>query len=220
MEMKLNKMIDESNYWDKFYTTDEINELLPPSQFGAFILGELPHNCLIIDIGCGTGRDTIFFSRQNHPTIGIDSSSEAINRCIATTRSLNLKSVFINANIHDEKLTTIIRRLDIYRESEALFVYARFFLHAITDTDEESFFTFVKEIGKNRATRFAVEFRTQKDSTMPKATKIHYRRFINPIDFVTRAILQGFNVEYYIEGFGFAKYKLDDAHIARIIFSI
>jgi hypothetical protein len=30
----------------------------------------------------------------------------------------------------------------------------------------------------------------------------------------------GFAVDYYVEGFGFAKYKADDAYVARVVCSV
>jgi hypothetical protein len=49
-------------------------------------------------------------------------------------------------------------------------------------------------------------------------TQQHYRRFVSPATFQARALGRGFEVVYAVEGFGFAKYRLDDAYEARAIF--
>ena len=208
----------KSKHWDNFYSSDQLNELRPPSQFGAFIIGEISKDTIVIDIGCGNGRDSLFFSGQNIAVVGIDASVHAINDCVNFAKLLNSKALFLNSNINNESLVEKIKTVEEYKQSKSVLVYARFFLHAITETDENALFSFVSSIGENRTTRFAIEFRTHRDATMPKTTAHHFRRFINPANLMVKAIQLGFKVEYFIEGFGLAKYKEDDAHVARFIF--
>ena len=47
-------------YWDKYYSKLKNNNRLIPSQFAAFVAGELNTNSILIDIGCGNGRDSFF----------------------------------------------------------------------------------------------------------------------------------------------------------------
>jgi hypothetical protein len=49
-------------------------------------------------------------------------------------------------------------------------------------------------------------------------TQAHFRRFVTPAAFQASALGRGFDVEYAVEGFGFAKYKQDDAYVARTLF--
>jgi hypothetical protein len=51
-----------------------------------------------------------------------------------------------------------------------------------------------------------------------KVTGTHFRRFVLPASFEARALGGGFEVVYNVEGFGFAKYRQDDAYVARTIF--
>ena len=50
------------NYWDNYYANSDLNSKLIPSQFAAFVAGELKKNSYIIDIGCGNGRDSFFLA--------------------------------------------------------------------------------------------------------------------------------------------------------------
>jgi len=45
-------------HWNKFYKKFK---LLKPSNFSKFIFRKLKKSKIIFDIGCGNGRDTIFF---------------------------------------------------------------------------------------------------------------------------------------------------------------
>ena len=96
-------------------------------------------------------------------------------------------------------------------------LYARFFVHAITDEEELSFLDLAADLTKS-GDLLAVEYRTVRDSSGAKVTGSHYRRFVTPASFQARTLARGFDEVYAVEGFGFAKYKQDDAYVARAIY--
>ena len=64
----------------------------------------------MFDIGCGNGRDTIFFNRLNLNCYGIDQSSKAIE--INKKNLKNIKKSFLKVillNIHFTKLKKIFQ---------------------------------------------------------------------------------------------------------------
>jgi SAM-dependent methyltransferase len=207
-------MNTETEYWNSYYRTSG-GRLSAPSQFAAFILGETSQRSLIIDIGCGSGRDSFFFSNFGHSVIGVDSSSTAISQC--NSMSDHRSTLFYNASVVDLALEDIIKSSVGYIESPAVVVYSRFFLHAINDTDADRFLELSHRLLKGKSGILALEFRTHLDESRPKETSPHYRRFINPINLMNKLIHFRFRVEYFASGFGFAKYREDDAHVARFI---
>ena len=68
------------NYWDNFYIKkNKIKE----SSFARFVLSKVKKGKIkksLIDIGCGNGRDSIFFSKNNFCVTGIDISKKAIKK--------------------------------------------------------------------------------------------------------------------------------------------
>ena len=52
---------------------------------------------------------------------------------------------------------------------------------------------------------------------LQKITPNHYRRYVNPISLLKSANQLGLQATYFVEGFGFAKHKEDDAFVARIV---
>lgn len=96
-------------------------------------------------------------------------------------------------------------------------LYARFFVHAITDHEEESFLDLAAAV-TSPGDLLAVEYRTIRDQVGAKETQTHFRRFVLPATFQARALGRGFEVTYAVEGYGFAKYRHDDAYVARTIF--
>ena len=66
-------MIKKTYYWNNFYS-----EKIPPkfsSNFAEFVESKFKKKIKqIIDLGCGNGRDTIYFSKKKIQCIGIDKS--------------------------------------------------------------------------------------------------------------------------------------------------
>ena len=96
-------------------------------------------------------------------------------------------------------------------------LYARFFIHAITDEEEQVLLDLAAAVTRP-GDLLAVEYRTIRDQVGAKETEAHYRRFVLPATFQARALERGFEVTYAVEGFGFAKYRHDDAYVARTLF--
>jgi hypothetical protein len=65
--------------------------------------------------------------------------------------------------------------------------------------------------------KIAFEFRTKRDELLKKTTSSHYRRYIDPVSVIEYLINSKFEILYFVEGFGFAKLKQDDAHVCRIL---
>ena len=206
-----------SKHWNDYYASKGVPSI--PSQFAVFMLNEVRPG-VVIDIGCGNGRDSMFFLSQDIPTIGIDGSESAVALCKKQMSRIGT-SEFIHADVGGDELSKeIIALFDRWNFWGTTMIYARFFMHAITEEEETAFFRHAKAILTRAHGILAVEFRTPRDRSMEKATPDHYRRFVDPIEFGAKAASFGFHPEYFVEGQGFAKYKNDDAHTARFIFEL
>lgn len=203
-------------YWNNFYANNRKVNLQPPSQFAAFVASEYSHLPLFIDIGCGNGRDTLFFAQLSHDTIGIDASTSAISLCqnsIPIDRNDN--HIFIARDVSDlSEDKELINHIQMKKK----LIYSRFFLHAIDELEELYFFDFAFACTQENDV-IAIEFRTHLDKSAPKITEAHYRRYIDP-DKLIASVTSHYpaQIEYFASGTGMAKYKQDDAHVARIIF--
>ena len=205
--------MDESQCWNEFYSGKSASELVIPSQFAAFVASEyLTHHDCLVDLGCGTGRDSAFFQGIGIDTLGVDASPTAIERCSKLYGPTNAK--FLCAPISETGLSEKIKSLLAPHARPLL--YARFFLHAIDEEAQTKFLELTRKIVGDNG-RLAVEFRTERDQQQLKVTPSHYRRYIDPLSFAVEANLHNFRVVYFVEGFGYAKYREDDAHVARFI---
>ncbi len=204
--------MDHEEYWNSYYS-DKSQRAPPivPSQFAAFVAGEFSYpRRTIVEFGCGNGRDSLFFSRWGYTTIGVDASQAAIEKCQERAQG---EANFICRDIRSPDLLDSIRKMSV---PDDVVVYARFFLHAIGLEEEMAFLSTARELcGLEGAV--AVEFRTNRDEALAKETRFHFRRFVDPVEFMARARQAGLTTTYFVEGFGFAKYGKDDAHVARCI---
>ena len=199
------------SYWDTYYNHPAHDALSKPSQFSVFVAGELEGEKHIVDLGCGNGRDSLFFSHLGHHVLGVDASSSAIRMCTQKAQSTGSRARFACMKAHELAFNELSPD-----EKNPPVIYARFFLHAIPIEEETLLF---RQFGLlcGAGTSLYLEFRTIQDCDRKKETENHFRRFLNPDETVAGLVASGFEISYYTAGFGYAKYKNDDAHVARII---
>jgi len=206
---------DKKLHWNNFYKKFD---LLSESSFSRFIIKWLKNNQFritgktLIDIGCGNSRDTKYFKKKKLDVVGIDQSFTAIE--------LNKKNYpnieFYNKNICRKNFNLKNKKFD--------YLYARFFLHAISSKEETMFLKNCKKISKKNSI-LMFEFRTIKDSLMNKGIKLkgterfygHYRRFVDTKKFIKKFNNFDLKILYMSQSRNYAKFKKEQPHICRII---
>src|SRR5699024_1511222 len=131
-------------------------------------------NLLVIDLGCGTGRDSFAFARRGYRVYGIDGSVAAIqkNEELASKAPYHYRPVFREVDVSVEhSVRELFQEIESIRQAENLnlLIYARFFFHAIPEEVETQL---VQLIDKSFAGSYglALEFRTEEDE---KNEKVH-----------------------------------------------
>ena len=111
-----------------------------------------------------------------------------------------------------------LRWAKIHRTARrAACVYARFFLHAITEKEQLAFFdTLSQRLAIGQIAAF--EFRTSSDQFLKKHAPPHFRRYQQAKAVTSLMKERGFQRQYLVEGQGFAKYQNEDAIVARCIY--
>lgn len=212
--------VDQASYWEEYYSERRADHALIPSQFAAFFAAEVVGRIDgILDVGCGNGRDTLFFSGLGHYVVGLDSSSEAIGLCRSRASLLpepeRQRLRFVNTVATGPGIASGLQQLQ-QLGAERIAVYGRFFLHAVDESVEAELLRSAMHAGF-AVVVLAFEFRTPRDRELAKSTPDHYRRFIEPAALIERAASFGYTVEYSTEGFGLAKFRTEDAHVSRVI---
>ena len=112
----------DKNYWNNFYKKTK-NAPKRPSNFALNILTFLEPNKKILELGCGNGRDSIFFYKKRLHVTAIDQAEKSINI---------LKGKYPNINfIIDDFVNS-----KYLKENEYDYIYSRFSLHAINKDEE------------------------------------------------------------------------------------
>jgi SAM-dependent methyltransferase len=211
-----------NEYWANYYGLRNQKVLPPefPSQFAIFTLGLRKKFKTIVELGCGTARDSFFFAKQDYNVIAADFADSVVQ---SNTEQKKMLTQSDNINFYKVDFSNLldignfISEINKKREGPICF-YSRFFFHAIDLNTQSAVFEFLKESCKV-GDIISCEFRIHGDQQGSKLTDKHYRRFVKPIEFVRVCHNFGFQVDYLVEGTGYANYGLDDARVCRIVFS-
>ena len=68
-----------THHWDEYYRKGNVPSF--PSPFAEYVAKKLNTEQHILEIGCGNGRDSTFFSSKGHHVTGLDRSHKAIELC-------------------------------------------------------------------------------------------------------------------------------------------
>lgn len=203
--------IDNTAYWNQYYHNRICSTA--PSPFAQYVATLVEPGKTLVDLGCGNGRDALFFAKQGIQVVGIDLSHSAIDQ-------LNQQPVR-NARF----LCSDFIASDTYQSESYDYAYSRFTIHAINQKQEamllQAMFRALKQGGK-----FFIEVRSVNDPLYGKGKAVernaffydnHYRRFIVRDELVGSLEKRGFRVEYAREQTGFAPYGNDDPPVIRIV---
>ena len=204
---------DRNKYWNKFY--EDGNKTIFPSQFAVMLASTVSSEFDIVDLGCGNGRDTFFFSQLGYRVVGIDQSEVAIRSNLSRSLGGRQDNVrFVQANFSDREKIELAANINGIKSKKIY--YCRFVLHSITDDEEDKLFSTLVELIKPED-KFYAEFRTEKDRNKEKIFGSHFRRFLNGEAFLQRCSDRGLVPDYFIEGVGMATFRSEDPVVARVV---
>lgn len=202
--------VKDNAYWDTYYAKKEVPAI--PSNFAESILLSIDKSKLLLELGCGNGRDSFFFARNNIQTIGLDLSAQAIEQN--------------NSFGHDNVTFQVadFTALDKDQFPNVGNVYSRFTLHSV---DQESYERTVDWCADNLAPgsgMLFLEARTVNDPLCGQGTNVgegeyvttHYRRFAEIKDVMKDLKSRGFELFHVSENYTNSWYKDDHAVVYRI----
>ncbi|MDF2859332.1 MAG: Methylase involved in ubiquinone/menaquinone biosynthesis [Neobacillus sp.] len=200
----------DKNYWIEYYKKN----LAPhePSQFALDMRERLEKGKSLFELGCGNGRDSIFFGKNGLNVTAIDQAQNAIEE-------LNQKYEYIEFLVDD-----FVESL-LYKQREFDYVYSRFTLHAITKSEQNKVFNNAYHCLKNDG-QLLIEVRSTKDLIYGLGQKVgeheyiyenHYRRFVDKAELEEELTTTGFKIIMSEEDKGFAPIRDQDPILLRIV---
>lgn len=201
------------SYWDNYYANQKTASDAP-THFAQSVKPLLEKGRTLLELGCGNGRDSLFFSRNDLKVIAIDQSQSMINKLTTAKGDENIEFI-ANDFVHSNVLL----------DNNVDYVYSRFTMHSITDAEESllinKVFSCLKEDGL-----FFIEARSVKDDIYGLGDNLgdhaffyneHYRRFIILDNLLSKLKTEGFSIQYSDEDKGYAVYKDENPVVIRVI---
>lgn len=211
--------MDDKEYWKEYYTKN----FMPagPSSFAEFALEYLEEGNSLIELGCGNGRDSIYFFKNNIDVIGVDQVKHEVD--------------YLNENYGDDSLLFLsddftnlsnakIENKEIIETKEIDYVYSRFTFHSINERKEDRALDWIEDT-LNPGGLFLLEARSTKDPMYQQGRSLsetenftdHYRRYMDYDKILNKLKSKDFEIVFSIEDKDLAVYKDDNPYVIRII---
>ncbi len=197
-------------HWNEYYGGTGL--VFEPSNFAVSVSKAIAGSVNLVEVGCGNGRDSIYFATLGSDVTGLDVSSAAIDLCRAT--HFHPKIRFLNCALPD---------LGSERDGSFDIVYSRFVLHAMTEKEEVDSLDAAYRLLRPHGRMF-IECRSINDPLARKGEVIslterihgHYRRFIVVDDLLKRLKDAGFTVDSAEESNNVAVLGNDNPVVIRV----
>jgi len=205
-------------YWDEFYGSGRRNDVpAEPSAFARWTADRIDRSSTVLEVGCGTARDALWFATRGHHVRGYDYSRAAIEFATKAARARHVDASFDVLDLYDTRAVATFAAScsDVGR---APIVYARFLLHALEETGQRNLYDFSAGVLRDGG-RFYCEFRTGKDRDRPHVFGEHFRNHPEPEAVVDELQAAGASIIEHHEGHGMAVYRHEDPHVCRLVAS-
>ncbi|GAB5552439.1 MAG: hypothetical protein Sapg2KO_20300 [Saprospiraceae bacterium] len=210
----MNSIMDKE-YWSNYYLNQRQDR--QPTLFAKHIIENYikDEHSKLIELGCGNGRDSIYFSKRALNVVAVDQVKEEID-FLQNQFNKNKNIKFISSDFCE------LGKEEIYD-----IVYSRFTLHSITSAQQSRVLNWAFN-QLNEGGLFCIEVRGKKNELYKKGEAVvnekdayiyndHYRRFLDYDDFCDDLKKIGFTLEYSKEAKGFAPYKNTNETFIRVI---
>ncbi len=200
-------------YWEVFYSTKATRVPAEPSSFARWVAGLDPAPSSVLDVGCGTGRDSLWLSGQGMEVLGCDYSEAAVSFAAHRARELGHEVDFRRLNLYDLRQVLVVGAL-LARDRRLDGVYARFLVHALEEDGRQNLWRLARSALAPTRGRLYLEFRTE--ATQHEFGE-HFREFVQPEVVETELAHHGFRVEHAENRHGLAVHRNEDPQVCRMI---
>ena len=208
--------MDDKHYWTEYYKNN--SEPTDRSTFAEFVLPNLEKNKTLLELGCGNGRDSIYFADNDINVIAIDQAENEVKFLNDFYKKDNL--LFVCDDFTDLKNSTN----SAIKDNEFDYIYSRFTFHSISEKKEDRTLDWIENNIKTGGC-FLLEVRSINDPMFKEGRLLsenenfttHYRRYLDLNTIVGKLERRNFEIVYKIEDKDLAPYKDDNPYLIRII---
>jgi len=203
-------------YWGDFYRS-RASDRVPttPTPFATWVVDQLDRRQHVLDVGCGNGRDSVYFAEQGHRVTALDGPQQArrLTRRLAKRHSVRVRPTELNLNDLFSTLTSGARFAHLKKPPQ---IYARFLLDAVEADSRQNFFRWAQMIQRRGGLTY-LEFRTWQGTLRANAFRFHYRTLLDPSRVVAEIERHGGTVVHREEGVGLAPFETENPRICRLV---
>ncbi len=199
------------SYWQNYYAAH--SHPTEPSLFAVYCMHRyLKPHMNILELGCGNGRDSVYFASQRLRVTAVDQCQEELDYLTTTYPDVRFQKADF----------TCLKNMKPFNA-----VYSRFTLHTISQEEETRVFDWAYHHLQQNG-YFLIEARGQKNELYRKGTPVadqpdafvyenHFRRFLNVPATVKKLEHHGFNILLAEEKPGFAPRQNENQIFCRLI---
>jgi SAM-dependent methyltransferase len=200
-------------YWELFYSTKASKVPAEPSSFARWVAAQEPRPTSLLDVGSGTGRDSLWLSGEGMEVLGCDYSQAAVSFAAERAAEQGREAQFRLLNLYEVRQLLVVGAV-LARERRTDAVYARFLVHALEDDGRRNLWRFARSVLAPTRGRIYLEFRTE--ATEHEFGE-HYRHFVQPDVVGSELAEHGFTVEHCENRHGLAVHRSEDPRVCRMV---
>lgn len=208
--------MDDKEFWREYYA--QYPKPTYESSFANFVLPHMDENKNMIELGCGNGRDSIYFAQNNINVIAVDQIQEEIDYLNENHGESNLKFIVDDFTNLSKTESDVIRSMDFD------YVYSRFTFHSINEKKENRTLDWI-ECNLTKGGYFFLEARSLNDAMFKRGVALsenenftdHYRRYLDLKTITEKLESRNFKIIHKSEGKNLAIYEDDNPCLIRII---
>jgi SAM-dependent methyltransferase len=213
--------VDEADakraYWNEFYVSARSGDVPEePTKFARWVRNRIEPATRIVELGCGSGRDTLWFASKGYDVHAFDFASSAVARVRGA-------AVAFGRSVAAEELD-LSRPDDVGLAASSVLaggaprvVYARFVLHSLDDSGQAGLFDLSAAVLRAGGVLF-LEFRARQDEVgLHLFGDDHFRTYPKVDDVVAAIESRGGQVLMAKTGQGWAPYRTEDPFVTRIV---
>lgn len=203
------------HWWPFYFGRSSSSVPEEPSPFARWVHKREAADVSIVDIGSGTGRDSLWFARHGHDVLGLDYIPAATDRAGKAAAREDIPARFKTLNLYDIRQVLAMGGELAHRDHPPV-LYGRFLIHALDDPGRHNLWR-IAGMCLRRGGRFYLEFRTGLDAGAEKVFGEHFRKYLDPDVVVAEIEARGGQIEHREAGHGFAVYQNEDPHVCRLV---
>ncbi|CAA9372999.1 MAG: hypothetical protein AVDCRST_MAG21-1211 [uncultured Nocardioidaceae bacterium] len=203
--------------WDAFAVKTPRRLLTGPTPFAKWAANVIPEDHVIVDLGCGTGRDTLWFARQGRTAIGLDYLYYWIGAAEREAARRQISAEFRVCDLSDSRAVLALGA-ELARMESPVTLYARFLLSAVDEQIRQDIWRVAQMALRSRG-QLLLEFRTTEDASRSHVFERNERQrfFLDPEQAVSEIEATGGRIVQQITGDNLARFKSENPHVCRLV---